>query len=139
MNTNTGKHSVVPYLFVLPVFLFMLLFSYAPMPYGWYLSVFKSELGTGKLIFAGLDNYRFIFSDPNFWESFFNTFEYTFISTFLLVTLGLITALVLDKKVKFSSTYLTIMFVPWIISDVVTGITWSWLLDASFGVMNYFL
>ena len=35
--------------------------------------------------------------------------------------------------------YISIMFVPWVISDVVTGATWRWLLNPDFGLADYIL
>lgn len=33
--------------------------------------------------------------------------------------------------------YMTILFIPWIVSDVVAGFSWKWMLNADFGVLNY--
>lgn len=128
---------VIPYVFISPSILILLVLSYLPTPYAFILSLSKAELGTGKMTFTGLDNFITLLQDKNFWESLTNTVKYTIAATASLIIMGLILALIFNKGVKFSGVYLTILFIPWVVSEVITGATWKWLFNADFGLLNY--
>jgi len=135
MKTN----SKLPYLFIAPAALLLFLFSYLPMPYSAYLSFQKIDIATGKYVFAGLENWSRILRDKNFWESCSNTFWFALLYTVIMLILAVIVALILNSKIKGASFYLTVMFIPWVISEVIVGYTWKWLLNPDYGVLNYLL
>lgn len=134
---HTKKKTILPYLLVTPVFIILLLYSYLPFPYTLYLSVNQSMPITGELQFVGFDNFKTILRDGNFWESMRNTIYFVLVATLIVIVLGIIVALILNSKIKGTSIYMTILFIPWIVSDVVAGFSWKWLLNADFGVLNY--
>lgn len=127
----------VPYLFISPAILILFVYSYLPTPYAFILALSKLELGTGKMSFYGLNNFKIILQDKNFWESFKNTFSYTIAATMALIVFGLVLALIFNKGVRFTTGYMTILFIPWIVSEVITGTTWKWLLNANFGLLDF--
>lgn len=132
-----SKNSIKPYLFIAPVILVLLTHIYFSLPYSMFLAVTKMELGTGKLSFTGLDNFKTIFTSNNFWESTEVTLKYAFFSTVILLVLSFFLALVFNNKFKLRSFYLTVLLIPWLISEVVTGLMWSWLFNGSYGLLNY--
>lgn len=134
---HTNKKSLLPYFLVAPVFIILLLYSYLPFPYTLYLSVNEVQPITGELNFVGSDNFRMILSDGNFWESMRNTGYFVLAATVAVIVLGTIAALILNSKIKGTSFYMTVLFIPWIVSDVVAGFSWKWLLNADFGILNY--
>lgn len=131
------RKTVLAYVFLLPTILILTLYSYCPVFYGIYLSLHKFSVNTGKMEFSGLENYIKIFQDNQLGQSLINTLVYTVGSTVVCIVFALIVAGILNTKIKGSFTYLTIMFIPWILSDVVVGSTWSWLFNPDVGVLNY--
>lgn len=131
------QKKALPYILISPAILILLVFSYLPTPYAFFLALSKTELGTGKMTFNGLGNFKTILQDKNFWESFGNTFSYTIAATLALLVFGLILALIFNSGIRFSAVYLTILFLPWVVSDVITGTTWKWLFNSDFGLLNY--
>ncbi len=134
---HTKKRTLLPYFLVAPVFLLLLLFSYLPFPYTLYLSFHEAAPVTGEMSFIGLDNFRMIFKDANFWESMKNTGYFVLLTTLVVIVLGIMIALILNSKIKGTGFYMTILFIPWIVSDVVAGFSWKWMLNADFGILNY--
>lgn len=134
---HTKKKSIIPYLFVFPVCLILFLLSYLPTPYMFYLSVHKTEMVTGNKIFVGLENFQLLLKNKNFWESAGNTLFYVIGATIAVVALSLLAAVILNSKIKGSNVYIAIMFIPWIVSDVVAAYSWRWLLNPDFGLLNY--
>lgn len=134
---HTKKRTLLPYFLVAPVFLLLLLFSYLPFPYTLYLSFHEAAPVTGEMSFIGMDNFRMIFKDANFWESMKNTGYFVLLTTLVVIVLGIMIALILNSKIKGTGFYMTILFIPWIVSDVVAGFSWKWMLNADFGILNY--
>jgi multiple sugar transport system permease protein len=56
-----------------------------------------------------------------------------------LIILGLLLAVMLNRRIKFNSVYLTVLFIPWVISDVISGITWRWLFNSQFSLLDFLL
>ncbi|MCI6006532.1 MAG: sugar ABC transporter permease [Blautia sp.] len=133
---HTKKTSKLPYFLVAPVMILLLLFSYLPFPYTLYLSVNETKPITGELQFVGIKNFKRLFRNKDFWESLGNTGYYVIVTTILVIVLGVIVALILNSKIKGTSVYMSILFVPWIVSDVVAGFCWKWLLNPDFGLLN---
>lgn len=133
---HTKKKTKLPYLLVAPVMILLLLFSYLPFPYTLYLAVNETKPITGELQFVGLKNFQRLLKNGDFWESLRNTGYYVIVTTVLVIVLGVIVALILNSKVKGTSVYMSILFVPWIVSDVVAGFCWKWLFNPDFGLLN---
>lgn len=131
------RRSKLPYFLLAPVILILMLFSYLPMPYSLYLSFHKLNTATGQYEFVGFANWKTMLGDVNFWESAQNSFWYVVIFTAIMVGLGLLVALILNARIPGTSFYMTVLFVPWVISEVIVGATWKWLLNPDYGVLNY--
>ena len=79
-------------LFMLPAAAFLLCFLTYPLGLGIWLSFTDTTIGrTG--IFIGLENYAWLFDDPVFWLSVYNTMLYTTVASVLKFGLGLWLAL----------------------------------------------
>lgn len=89
---------------------------------------------------TGFLNYERVFADPVFWLAFRNTVVYAIAGTVLALAVGLLLALVLDVNTgKMCSAATCLYSIPWVISPVVAGFAWKWLLNDRFGVLNYWL
>ncbi|HMK39784.1 MAG TPA: sugar ABC transporter permease [Bacteroidota bacterium] len=89
---------------------------------------------------TGLLNYEHVFTDGVFWLAFRNTVLYAVTGTLLALCIGLGLALVLDMNTgKMSTAAACLYSVPWVVSPVVAGFAWKWLLNDHFGVLNYWL
>ncbi len=89
--------------------------------------------------FVGLDNFLFIFSDPDFWHSVWVTLVFTFFSVTIESVLGLVVALVANSEFK-GRTFLRIaILIPWAIPTVVSSQIWRWMFNDIYGVVNIIL
>jgi len=89
--------------------------------------------------FVGLDNFLFIFSDPDFWHSVWVTLIFTFFSVTIESVLGLVVALVANSEFK-GRTFLRIaILIPWAIPTVVSSQIWRWMFNDIYGVVNIIL
>lgn len=86
--------------------------------------------------FAGLNNFKEIFTDPDLYMIIGNSIKFVFIAVFLQFILGLILALALKKPFKFRGFYQGVVFLPWAFSGFIIGLTFQWLFNGEYGPVN---
>ena len=95
--------------------------------------------GVTPASFAGLDNYLFVLSDPDWWRSVWNTLIFTFFSVTLETILGLVVALVANANFKGRTFFRIAILIPWAIPTVVSSQIWKWMFNDVYGVVNLLL
>jgi len=88
---------------------------------------------------AGLYNYRTLFTDPIVGVTLRNTLVFTVITVPGQMVLALTLAVLLDRKVKLMRFYRASYFLPSISSMVAVAVVWQWLYNPEFGLLNYIL
>ncbi|MCL5986212.1 MAG: sugar ABC transporter permease [Actinobacteria bacterium] len=126
-------------LLTIPATVMIAFISIYPAFYSFALSLNKLTNAVGKFEYVGLKNYVRLFRNPDFLSSGIVSLKYISISLVGTIFLGLILALLLNKKVKFKGTFMSIFLIPWIISEVVSGNMFRWLFDGSFSIINEML
>jgi ABC-type sugar transport system permease subunit len=86
--------------------------------------------------FVGLDNYRFILTDPQFHESLRLTVIFTVSAVILEITLAVGIALVLNRNFRGRTFVRLLALLPWAVPSIVNGIMWKWILNPSYGALN---
>jgi multiple sugar transport system permease protein len=84
----------------------------------------------------GLDNFKEMIHDSEFYTSLFNTFYYVIFGVGLQLFAALITALLLNMKVKGRPFYRAVYFLPSIMPPVAGALLWVWLLNPKYGLVN---
>jgi multiple sugar transport system permease protein len=137
MRIARSEHSA-GWLFVLPAA--VLIIGFGLIPIGWSLLLsFQSSDFVSPPKWVGLANYRALAHDPDFRAAVRRTLEYTAIFVPVVVLGGLGVAVLLNAKVRFISLYRTAVFVPVACSTVATAIIFNWLLEPTFGLVNWVL
>lgn len=129
----------IPYLFLLPTFVIIILFIYFPAFNSFYLSFFKVSVFGNRKLFVWFDNYVELFSDPKFLNSFKFTLIFTFITVFVSIFLSFFIALLLNQKVPGVRIFRTLIFAPYAVSTAVAGALWGFLLNPVVGHVNYLM
>jgi multiple sugar transport system permease protein len=131
---------LTPYLLLSPALLFTALVLFYPLSQNLLNSVREVSLMNGGGDWVGLDNYRSIFRDPLFWLSLRNTAVYAVAGTVFALLLGLGFAMLLNLKLGIITDIAGFLYtIPWVLSPVVAGFAWKWLLNDHFGILNYWL
>ena len=125
-------------LFVAPDTLGLLLFLGVPMILSLFLGFFDVS-GFGGFAFAGLTNYKRMFVDPLFLTSLSVTLVYvgSFVVGVFVVSLGL--ALLVKQKIPLVGAFRSMFFLPHVVSLVVVGLVWQFMLTDGVGVVNKIL
>ncbi|MGO7200523.1 carbohydrate ABC transporter permease [Rhizobium ruizarguesonis] len=129
---------LVPYFYVSPATLLLVLLMLFPM-----VMVFKYSLMDGAIMkkdaaFAGVQNYLTIFENPVFWQSVVQTLYFTIMSVVFHLIIGLAFALLLNtnRVDPLIRSILRVLFIlPWLFTAVIIAIIWRLLLDPN-GVVN---
>ncbi|MBA6436135.1 MULTISPECIES: carbohydrate ABC transporter permease [Streptomyces] len=122
-------------LFLAPDVLGLLVFVAIPMVLSIGLSFFQVS-GFGSYEWIGLGNYRRMMDDPLFWDSMKITGLYVVFLVPILFCVSLGLGLLVKQKLPGVGVYRTMLFMPYVISLVVVGVLWKFLLDEQTGVVN---
>lgn len=98
---------------------------------------FDGFLGVGK--FVGLDNYVRVFTDDGIAVVLGHTIIYTVFYLVVQLVLAFGLAIALTARIRFSSFYRSIFFIPVVVSPVAVVFVWSFLYDPNTGSINVFL
>ena len=134
---NKALEKAMPYLFVLPAFLFYFVFLALPIVGTVFISFFNwSGISLNSLTFAGLDNYAELLRDDVFWKALKHNVYFIAGGMTSVVILGLVLAVLLEQDLPGSSFFRGVFFIPTIMSLVVVGVVFSLLLSPEFGLVN---
>lgn len=89
--------------------------------------------------FAGIENFQTVISDEHFGQAVKNSILWTVFSVLGEYIMGMATAVLLNQKFKGRAIFRTCIFIPWLVPIIVAGMTWDWLLNPEFGIINYML
>ncbi len=137
----------MPYFFVLPNLLIFSLFSLLPMLLNFGYAFTKDpSLFLSNRPWIGMQNFQQIFDcasvfDPNscvvdlFWRAVGNTIQFVIFQVALMVVISMITALVLNSRIKARGFFRSVYFYPVLLSPIVVALLWKWILQDN-GLLN---
>lgn len=125
-------------LFVLPTIALLLVINIFPLFWSLYLSFTRySVYKKGTPIWIGVGNYVKLLTDSNYWAQFSTTAYYVIIVVAVELILGFLLAYLLHQKFKARSFYITMLAVPMMMSPALVGITWKYIFNPSWGIVNW--
>ena len=89
-----------------------------------------------KTRWVGFDQYDRLWGTDRWAVSIENLAIYGGCMLFLSLSLGFVMAALLDQRIRFENTFRTIFLYPYALSFVVTGLTWQWMLNPTFGLQK---
>jgi multiple sugar transport system permease protein len=137
-----ARHSTwLPWLYVGPAMLVMAVACLYPVVSAFQLSFFDWSMGTpwSSARWVGLDNFVSAFSNPRVWSSLLTTLLFAGICVVAEMFLGIALALALEKPVRGVAAFRTMFILPMMIAPVAVGLTWRYMFDAQFGLINALL
>lgn len=126
--------------YFLPFFIGVLIFTLYPIV-NVFLTSFKVDFNyiTKEFSGWGLDNYKYVLSDPYFHQALKNTFGYVFVVIPISTCLAILIATLLNQKIKLSGLFQTAYFVPMVTSTIAVGFSWRFMFSHNYGIINYLL
>jgi multiple sugar transport system permease protein len=132
---RSRRRGLVGLAYLAPALAFVLAFTVYPLGRMLWMSLHSWSLITPPR-FIGLDNYRRLFDDRQFWVSALFTLEYTLIITPILIIGGYALALLTATNSPVRRLTRTIVFVPVVIGLGVSSLLWYWLFSPDAGLVN---
>ena len=134
-----GKSSILPKVFLVPAILVVGCLTVLPILYNLYLSCFEKHAYLPVMRFVGIANYETTLHDAEFWSSFRNGAIYAISTIVLQVLVGVAAALVFNEKIRGRNLLRGTLLFPYLLPTVVVVLLWKWLLNASYGAVNWLL
>lgn len=129
-----------PYLYCAPALILILAVMLVPLVIGVSYAFrdirILNPFGGG---FVGLQHFRTLVGDRNFWTALQNTVSWTVWSVFFQFVLGLILALLLNRPFAGRGIVQALVFVPWAVPSFLSGLNWAWMFNPVIGPIPHWL
>ena len=136
MSPRQKSENLWGWIFILPTMIGLIILNIYPMIQTVIQSFYKTgDFGKGN-IFVGLKNYQKVFGDGEIWQALWNTIKYALVEVPISVVLGLLLAVLLNKKMKGRGVFRTIFFLPMVVAPAAIAMVWKWLYNSNFGLIN---
>ena len=136
-----NQQTLAPWLFLAPGILFFAFYVIFPVVQSFNLSVYDWD-GLGEARYVGLRNYEDLYWEWVDRDAFYVSLKNNLIWLVLYlaaIPAGLFIALFLNQTVAGIRLYKSLFFFPFVISQVVVGLVFTWFYDPAFGLLNVVL
>jgi ABC-type sugar transport system permease subunit len=124
------KDTLENYVFILPAVTIFSIFYIIPFIWVFQLGLFEWDGISATKVFVGLGNFKEIFfQDANWWRSMWNASYITLIALTLQNILAFMLAWACDREIKMKNFYRVIFFIPPVLSEVVVGMAWRFIIN----------
>ncbi len=129
----------LPWVLIAPQLLIIGIFFFWPAAQA-VLQSFQMEDAFGMSTeWVGLDNFRTLFSDSTYLDSFYRTAIFSVLVAGIGIATSLALAIFADRIVRFAMVYKTLLIIPYAVAPVIAGVLWIFMFSPSLGVVSYFL
>jgi sn-glycerol 3-phosphate transport system permease protein len=133
------KNKVLPYFLVAPQIIITLVFFIWPAFMALYQSVQQEDAFGLSTVFVGLDNFKYIFTDPIYLNSIKVTMIFSFSVAALAMSTALLLAVMAERVIRGATTYKTFIIWPYAVAPVVAAVLWYFLFNPTVGMISFFL
>jgi sn-glycerol 3-phosphate transport system permease protein len=113
----------------------LVVFTYRPLLQSFYYSTLQWNIGSPRAVPVGLENYADWLADPGTPTTLVVTGVFTLATVGGGMVLGLLLALLLNRRLRFTGVARTVVVAPYVLSGVAVGLLWLFVFDPNFGVL----
>jgi len=132
-------NKVLPYVLLAPQIIITLVFFIWPAFMALYQSVQEQDPFGLSTVFVGLENFRYIFSDPIYLNSIKVTIIFSLSVAISAMSLSLLLAVMADRAIRGATAYKTFIIWPYAVAPVVAAVMWYFLFNPTVGMISFFL
>ncbi|WP_022666097.1 carbohydrate ABC transporter permease [Desulfospira joergensenii] len=129
----------VPYGFLAPAVIIVFGVLIYPVSYAIFFSLTDKTMAVQDYHFVGMENYRNLMGDSNFWRAFGHSIVFAGVTGALNLFLGFGMALALNRRFRMRGLFHTVLLMPWVIPAIVTGLIFRWMYNDFYGYLNHLL
>jgi len=133
------KNKILPYFLVAPQIIITLVFFIWPAFMALYQSVLQEDAFGLKRAFVGLENFKYIFTDPIYLNSIKVTMVFSFSVAAIAMSTALFLAVLADRAIRGATTYKTFIIWPYAVAPVASAVIWYFLFNPYVGMLSFFL
>jgi raffinose/stachyose/melibiose transport system permease protein len=128
-RTNLRRKRMEIALFTGPALLVYVMFVLLPIGFAVYYSLFRWNGIEPLTNFVGLSNYQRAFSDPIFLRAQQHNLFFVVGSIVVQLPIALAIAMLLNRRLRGRAVFRTLVFIPYVVSEVITGVLWLLILQ----------
>ena len=134
-----SKLALQPYLLIVPALAILAAFLLFPLIWNVYLALHDVSLTSilGNWKYVGLRNFVNLIQDSDFHKSLQVSLIFVGGSVAFQFFVGMVVAVVLNQQIRGSNTLRALFIIPWTVSAVITGFSFKFIFNDSFGIVNY--
>lgn len=129
----------LPWALVAPQLLVVVMFFFWPAAQALLESVYESDAFGISSTFVGLDNFKRLFADDTYLQSFSTTALFSILVAGSGLVVSLLLAVMADRIVCGGLFYKTALIVPYAVAPAVVGVLWVFMFTPSMGVVSHAL
>jgi sn-glycerol 3-phosphate transport system permease protein len=129
----------LPWLLLVPQGAVILVFFFWPAAQAILQSLQQQDAFGTSVEFVGLANFRQLFADPSYLESFKTTALFSALVASTGIGLSLLLAVFADRIVRGATLYKTLLILPYAVAPSVAAVLWVFMFSPSLGVVAYAL
>ncbi|HEX6682217.1 MAG TPA: sugar ABC transporter permease [Candidatus Limnocylindrales bacterium] len=127
------------YLMLAPALIHLVWWIGIPVVATFVLAFTDYDILANTLSWVGLENFRIVFTDPDWWTSIWNTAVYTFFTVPVAMAVAVVIAVLLNAKLRARAWYRAAFFMPHITATVAIALVWMWMYEPNIGLFNTIL
>ena len=135
----TFRGWLLPLLLIAPQVLVSAVFFFYPAGQAVWQSLFIPDPFGLSMEFVGLDNFRYLLSDPFYRASFVTTAVFSSLVTLVSMIPALFLAVLADRLIKGAGAYQTLLIWPYAVAPAVAGVLWLFMFNTRVGVVAWYL
>ncbi len=135
----TFDRPLLAFILVAPQIAITLVFFIWPAAQALYQSFLLEDAFGLSTQFVWLENFTRLADDPNYLNSFRVTASFSFATTLLSMSLGLLLAVMADRIIKGANGYKTLLIWPYAVAPAIAGVLWWFLFNPTIGIAAYFI
>jgi sn-glycerol 3-phosphate transport system permease protein len=133
------KSTWLPWVLVAPQMIVVLVFFFWPAGQALWQSLLQQDAFGASSEVVGLDNFRTLFNDPSYLESFKTTAIFSLLVAVSGLSIALLLAVMANRVGRGERIYKTLLVWPYAVAPVVAGVLWLMMFASPYGVVAYAL
>jgi sn-glycerol 3-phosphate transport system permease protein len=129
----------LPWALLAPQLVVIIVFFFWPASQALMQSMQLQDAFGSSTEFVGLQNFRQLFDDPSYVESFKTTAVFSVLVAVIGISLSLLLAVFADRIVRGAMLYKTLLILPYAVAPAVAAVLWVFMFSPSLGVVAYAL
>ena len=133
------RSSWLPWVLLAPQLAIVGIFFFWPAGQALIQSLQQQDAFGNSVTWVGLDNFRALWNDDTYVDSFDTTIIFSVLVTVLGLSIALLLAVFADRILKGATFYKTVLMLPYAVAPVVSGLLWSFMFSTSIGIVTWWL